>query len=75
VIQPLSDVKPAQTTSFGKAESQIREQLVDQKKNQTVSDWATELQTEFEDKTAYAEGFAPPDIAADGQDENSQSGG
>jgi hypothetical protein len=38
-----------------------------------VSDWANELQTEFEGKTAYADGFAPPDLTSD--DQSSQSGG
>jgi parvulin-like peptidyl-prolyl isomerase len=73
VIQPISEVKPARTTSFDEAKPQIRAQLVDQKKNQTVSDWANELQTEFEGKTAYADGFAPPDLTSD--DQSSQSGG
>lgn len=76
VIQPISEVTPARTTPFAEVKSQIRQQLADQKKNESVTEWASELQTEFESKTAYAEGFAPPEISSEEPaDETGDSGG
>lgn len=62
LIQPLSEVKPARTTPFKEVKSQIKQQLRDQKTNESVTAWAGDLSAEYEDKTAYAEGFAPPDL-------------
>jgi foldase protein PrsA len=63
LIQPTSEVKPARTTPFKEVSSQIKQQLRDQRTNEAVTAWASELQAEYEDKTAYGEGYAPPDVS------------
>lgn len=77
VIQPVSEVKPARTTPLKEVRAQIRQQLEDQQKNETVSEWATAVQEEFEPKTAYATGFEPPELSSDedGGTETGHSGG
>jgi parvulin-like peptidyl-prolyl isomerase len=59
VIQAL---KAANRTPFSKVQNQIRTQLLQQKKNQVITDWVQDLKKKYESKISYATGFAPPDI-------------
>ena len=62
VIQALSKVKAGHTTSFAKAADSIRAALLQQKKQQAMTDWAQNLTKKYKSKVSYATGFAPPEI-------------
>jgi parvulin-like peptidyl-prolyl isomerase len=62
IIQALSNVKPGKTTAFAKARSAIRAQLLQQKKNEVMTDWVEDLNKKYKSKISYATGFGPPDI-------------
>jgi len=60
IIEPLSEIKPPAVTPFEEVETSIRDQLVQQKKNEAMAAWVSELETKYADKVVYAVGFAPP---------------
>jgi parvulin-like peptidyl-prolyl isomerase len=57
LIQPLAAVKPGSVTPFAEVKAQIKTQLVEERKNKAVSDWATEVEKKYEGKVTYAAGF------------------
>ena len=63
LIEPLSEVKKAAQTPLAKVEKDIRQQLLQTKKNETMTKWVDELKREYEDKVSYAAGFSPPPAA------------
>ena len=63
IIQAVGDVKPATTTPLKDVKSQIRQQLAQTEKNQTMTDWLEKLKSDYADKVAYAVGFNPPPAA------------
>jgi foldase protein PrsA len=66
VIEVLSAVKPASVTPLPEVEESIRQTLLQQKQNEAMRKWVSDLESEFEDETAYAPGFAPPPQESDG---------
>jgi peptidyl-prolyl cis-trans isomerase C len=60
IIEALEDIEPAATQELSEVEQQIREQLQEEKRNQAINDWITELRERFADQVAYAPGFEPP---------------
>ena len=66
IIQPLSDVKPAKVTPLGKVREQIRQQLLQSKRNEAMTKWVENTRKEFCDgKLSYQVGFTPkPDPCA-----------
>jgi foldase protein PrsA len=60
VIQAISAIKPP--TSFEQLKAAIKSQLLQEKRQQTLTDWVEDLQKRYEDKVTYAAGFAPPEI-------------
>jgi parvulin-like peptidyl-prolyl isomerase len=64
LIQPLTDVKPGSVTPFTQVRSQIKSQLLQQKKSDAVSDWVAKVTKEYKDKVTYATGYEPPDTTA-----------
>lgn len=72
LIQPLAAVKAGSVTPFAKVKAQIRTQLVEERKNKAVSDWAAEIEKKYDGKVTYAAGFEPPDTSA--ADEGTTSG-
>jgi foldase protein PrsA len=63
IIQPLGQVKAAKTTPFSKVKAGIRTQLLEQRKQESLANWAQDVKKRYEDKVSYAEGFAPPEVA------------
>jgi parvulin-like peptidyl-prolyl isomerase len=61
IIQPLTDVKPGRVTPFTQVRSQIKSQLLQQKKSDAVSKWVSDVEKEYKGKVTYAAGFEPPD--------------
>jgi foldase protein PrsA len=63
LIEPLSDVKPAKTTPLKQVRESIRQQLLQTKKNESMTTWVEDTKKEFADETSYQVGFAPPKAA------------
>jgi parvulin-like peptidyl-prolyl isomerase len=62
VIQATADTKPAQGTPFNKVRASIKSLLLQDRRNETMTQWVKDLQKRYESKVSYATGFAPPEI-------------
>jgi foldase protein PrsA len=60
IIEAVGDVVPASTQKLSDVEEQISTTLLEEKKNQRISEWVEELQARFADQISYAPGFEPP---------------
>jgi len=60
IIKAVGEVKPAKTTPFAKVKSSIRQQLLQQKKNEAMTNWSNKLKKDFDGKISYQTGYAPP---------------
>ena len=65
MIQPISAVKPAKTTPLKDAKAQIKAQLLEKAKTDSITKWTADTKKSFDAKVAYATGFAPPAAATD----------
>ncbi len=63
LIEPLSEVKKADKAPLKEVENDIRQQLLQTKKNEAMTKWVDDLKKEYEDKVSYAAGFTPPPTA------------
>lgn len=63
IIQALGPVKPAKTTPEKQVSAQIRQQLLQQKKNEEMTSWIKGLDDDFKGKVKYATGYTPPSTA------------
>ncbi len=63
LIEPLSEVKKADKAPLKEVENDIRQQLLQTKKNEAMTKWVDDLKKEYEDKVSYATGFTPPPAA------------
>jgi parvulin-like peptidyl-prolyl isomerase len=61
LIQALTDVKPGRVTPFTEVRTQIKSQLLQQKKSDAVSAWVAKVEKEYKGKVSYATGYEPPD--------------
>jgi parvulin-like peptidyl-prolyl isomerase len=68
LIQPLSAVKPGHVTPFAEVRTQIKSQLLQQKKSEAVSAWVAKVEKEYKGKVSYATGYEPPDTTTTGTD-------
>jgi parvulin-like peptidyl-prolyl isomerase len=64
IIEALSDTKAAKTTPLKDVEESIRQQLLQTKKNEAMTEWVDDLKKDYEDKVTYAVGFNPPPAAS-----------
>jgi len=62
IIQAIADTKPEKVTSFDQAKAGIKASLLQEKRNQQMTQWLQDLQKQYEDKVSYATGFAPPEL-------------
>ena len=60
IIQALSDVKPPSQTALKDVKEQIRQQLLQEKRQKAISDWSKDTNDEFKNNIAYQVGYAPP---------------
>jgi foldase protein PrsA len=63
VIQALGPVKPAQKAKpipFDQVKAAIKQQLLQQKKQDEMTKWWNDTKKDFAKKTAYQTGYAPP---------------
>ncbi|MFL6015921.1 MAG: hypothetical protein ACJ74V_00120, partial [Gaiellaceae bacterium] len=51
--------KAAKTTSFSKVKASIKQQLLQQKRNDAMTNWSDKLKKDFNGKVSYQTGFAP----------------
>ncbi len=61
LIQPLTDVKKGRVTPFTEVRTQIKSQLMQQKKGNAVTQWVSKVEKEYKGKVSYATGYEPPD--------------
>jgi parvulin-like peptidyl-prolyl isomerase len=62
VIEALTAVRPATTQKLEEVEESIRQQLLQERKNETMTEWVEDLRERYEGKVTYAVGFEPPDL-------------
>jgi parvulin-like peptidyl-prolyl isomerase len=62
VIQAVSGVRKAKTTPLDKVRATIKATLLQQKRNEAMQSWVTDLQDKYKGKVSYAAGFEPPAI-------------
>lgn len=60
IIEALSDVKPPSTTALKDVKEQIRQQLLQEKRQKAITDWSKDTNDEFKDQITYQVGYAPP---------------
>jgi foldase protein PrsA len=61
IIEALTPVKKERVTPFDQVEDSIRQQLLQQKRNEALQKWIESLDEKYESQTVYAVGFAPPE--------------
>lgn len=66
VIQALSAIRPAKTTALKDVKESIRQQLLQTKRNATMTKWVADTTKEFAKDVKYQAGFAPPAAASSG---------
>jgi foldase protein PrsA len=59
IIQALGPVQPAKTTPLEDVRATIQQQVVQQKKNDAMTDWVDGLDERYEGKISYRTGFTP----------------
>ena len=64
IIQPLSEVKAKKLTPLKQVRTQIRQQLLQTKKQERFTEWFQETKREYAKKTKYQAGFGPPKTTA-----------
>ena len=69
LIEPLAAVKAGSVTPFAEVKTQIRSQLLEERKNKAVEDWAKATEKKYDGKVTYAAGFEPPDTSTTGEEE------
>lgn len=60
IIEALSAVKAESTRPLSEVEKDIKNQLLEQKRTDTITKWVEALRKRFEDEVSYAPGFQPP---------------
>jgi foldase protein PrsA len=60
VIQALTPIKKQTVTKLPEVRTAIRQQLLQQKKQDEMRKWVDRTQTDFKSKTAYQVGYEPP---------------
>ena len=62
VIEALTAVRPATTQKLEEVRDTIRQQLLQEKRNQEMTKWVEDLRERYEGKVTYAAGFEPPEL-------------
>jgi parvulin-like peptidyl-prolyl isomerase len=63
IIQALSPIKPATTTPLSKVEAQIKQQLLQTRKTDTMTKWLANVKKTYAKKIHYQVGYAPETTA------------
>jgi foldase protein PrsA len=62
VIEALTAVRPATTQKLEEVEDSIRQQLLQERKNEAMTKWVEDLRERYDGKVTYAVGFEPPEL-------------
>lgn len=62
VIEALTAVRPATTRKLEEVEESIRQQLLQERKNEAMTEWVEDLRKRYQSKVTYAVGFEPPEL-------------
>jgi len=60
IIKALGPIKEAKTTPFSQVKESIRQQLLQQKKNDLMTKWVDKVKKDFAGDIHYRVGYAPP---------------
>jgi len=60
VIEALTPIKPQSVTKLSEVKTAIKQQLLGQKKQEEMRKWVDDTSKDFESKTNYQVGYAPP---------------
>ena len=60
IIEALAAVRPESVTPLEDVEESIRQQLLQEKRNEAMTTWVEDLKAKYEDLVVYAVGYAPP---------------
>jgi parvulin-like peptidyl-prolyl isomerase len=63
IIEPLGKVKKQSVTPLSQVRDAIRQQLLQDGKQKEMNDWVADTRKEFEKKTTYQVGYAPPETS------------
>ena len=63
IIEPIGEIKPAETTALSKVKESIRQQLLQTKRNEAMTTWVEDTKKDFAKDTTYQVGFKPPAAA------------
>jgi foldase protein PrsA len=64
IIEALTAIKKERITPLKEVRTAIRQQLVQQKKQDKMRKWVDDTTKDFESKTSYQVGYAPPATTA-----------
>jgi parvulin-like peptidyl-prolyl isomerase len=64
IIKALGPIKAAKQTPFAQVKESIRQQLLQQKRNDAMTKWVDKVKKDFDGKVNYAAGYAPPTTAS-----------
>ena len=60
IIKALGPIKQSKTTPFSKVKASIKQTLLQQKRNEAMTNWSNKLKKDFDGKVSYQTGYAPP---------------
>ena len=60
VIKALGPITPAKTTPFAQVKESIRQQLLQQQRNDKMTKWVDKVKKDFDGKIKYQAGYQPP---------------
>ncbi len=63
IIEPIGEIKAAETTELSKVKQSIRQQLLQTKRNEAMTTWVEDTKKDFDEDTTYQVGFKPPAAA------------
>ena len=66
IIKALGPIKPAKMTPFPQVKESIRQQLLQQHKNDAMTKWVAKVKKDFSGKIHYQAGYAPPATTSTG---------
>ena len=66
IIKALGPIKPAKVTPFAQVKDSIRQQLLQQRRNDEMTKWVDKVKKDFAGKIHYQAGYAPPATTSTG---------
>ena len=64
IIKALGPIKAAKTTAYKQVQASIKQQLLQQKRNEAMTKWSDKLKKDFDGKVSYQTGYEPATTTA-----------